>query len=496
MKTLTIDAVDRTSVVQFGSLKKKDNINQQVDTLDFSILFHAGQTFRPETGSTVEVTDGATTIFSGKIYKVSKSKEGIGAVKYSVKCKDHTIDLNRILVIEEYAAMTVDEIVDAILASFSDGTFTAANVNCPIEITKVIFNRVTVTDALQRLADYTGYSWYVDYDKDIHFFATNDEPAPFNLTDTAGMHILESLDADDDLSQIRNRVYVEGGEVEGDSRSESFNGDGTKLQFKLSNKFARLPTVTVGGVSKTVGVDFLDNEADFDCFWDYNNTYVRFKSGTVPGAGTNNIVVTGIPLYNLIVQVEDPDSVDQYGPYEFKYTDKTLKSREEAVTLAQTQLTAYRNGLVEGSFDTYEDGLRSGQVINVQSDLLDVDEDFLIQSVSMSMVTPTQSVYHVELATLRTTNMIQFLIDLLRSGGRIIEDTGETVLEKYVAKGEEITVSESVEINTDDIPEAESVEIDETVTVQALNYAVTFCAGPCLPTGTKRAFILNGSRLG
>jgi hypothetical protein len=495
MKTLTIDAVDRTSLVQMGSVKKKDTINQQVDTLDFSIIYHAGQTFRPAKGSVVVLQDGVTTIFSGKIYKVTKKKEGIGTVKYSVKCKDHTIDLNRYLVVEEYNNQTVNQIVSDILTNFSDGTFTMANVDCAINIVKVIFNRTTVTETLQRLSDYTGYSWYVDYDKDIHFFETNSEPAPFSITDDNGMCILDTLEIDDDLSQIRNRVFIQGGEVEGDARTEPINGDGVKKQFKLSNKFSSLPTVTVGAVSQTVGVDFLDNEDDFDCFWDFNNTYVRFKDTTIPASGTNNIEVTGTPLYNLVVQVSDPASITQYGIYEYKKIDKTLKSREEAVAMAQTELTGYKDGLVEGSFDTYEDGLRSGQVITIQSTLLDITETFLIQSVSMTMIGTEQSYYHVELATLRTINMIQLLINMLKSGDRIIEDKGETVLEKTEFPFEYIEVSDTASVNTNDLPQTEAIEIDETVTVQALDYPVEFVLGPVTPTGYKRQFILNGSPL-
>lgn len=495
MKTLSIDSVDKTSIVKFGSLKKKDNINQQVDTLDFVIDYHAGQTFRPATGSLVELTEDAETLFSGKLYKVSKKHDGTGKVKYSVKCKDHTIDLNRLMVNETYENMTVNDIISDILTNFSDGTFTTDNVDCDITIVKIVFDRVYVVDALQRLANSTGYSFYVDYDKDIHFFATNTELAPFNLTDDGGYHILDSLQFDDDLSQIRNRVFVKGGEVEGNDRTELFDGTGTKKQFKLANKFASIPTVTVDASPVTVGVDFLDNEDDYDCFWDYNNTYIRFKDSTIPASGTDNIEVTGTPLYNLVVQVEDAISIDTYGVYEYKKIDKTIKSREEAVALAQTELTAYKNGLIEGSFDTYQNGLRSGQVINIQSDLLDIDEDFLIQSVSLTQVTTETDIYHVELATLRTVNMIQFLINLLKSGDLLIEDKGDTVLEKTVFPVETITIEDTIAVNTDDYPQSEQITIEDTATVQALDYPLSLGLGPFTPVDYDRVFILDGSPL-
>ena len=47
MITIKIDSVDKSSLVEFGSVKKQDVINQKTDTLDFDIIYHTGQTFRP-----------------------------------------------------------------------------------------------------------------------------------------------------------------------------------------------------------------------------------------------------------------------------------------------------------------------------------------------------------------------------------------------------------------------------------------------------------------
>jgi len=494
--TISIGGVDRTSIVEFGSVKKKDALNQATDTLSFSVIYHAGQTYRPLVNLEVIMMDGASKVFGGKIYAVKKEIQGAGKVLYRVRCKDYSYDLDRQRVNEGYESDTVNDIIDDILTNFTDGSFTATNVNCTITITKITFDRTTVTDALQRLAEVTGYSWYVDYDKDIHFFEKNAEAAPFDLTDGDGNHIPETLKASDDFSQIRNRVFIKGGEIEGASRSEFFDGDGSKLFFKLANKFASKPVVEIASVAKTVGIDFLDNETDFDCFWDYNQSYIRFKAGTVPGAGSDNVEVAGIPLYNLVVQVEDPASILEYGVFEFAKTDKTLKSREEAVAMAQAEIEAYKNGLVEGGFETYESGLRSGQIINIQSTLLDIDEDFLVQNVDYRMISPTQGVWHAELATLRTIGIIDFLIGLLKAGDRLIEDKGDVVLEKTVFPLEDLSVGDAVEVNTDDLPQAETLELEEVATVQALDYPVKFVAGPYTPTGDKRVFIIGGSRVG
>lgn len=496
MISILLDSIDRSSVINFGSVKKKDNINQQADTLEFDIIYHAGQTFRPEANSEVEMYNGASKIFGGKVHAVEKSISADNSVIYSIRAKDYSYDLDRRLVVESYVNTSVADIITAILADFTDGTFTDTNVNCALLVTKITFNRVTVTAALQKLAQLTGYSWYVDYDKDIHFFPKNTETAPFEIVDNNGNFIPLSLNVSNDLSQIRNRVFIKGGEVEGIARSEQFNGDTVKDTFRLANKFSSLPTVLVGGVAKTVGIDHLDNENDYDCFWSYSEKYIRFKATTIPGSGTNNIIITGTPLYGITVQVEDPTSIAEYGVFEFALTDKTIQSREEAIKYAKAQVEAYKDGVDEGGFKTYEDGLRSGQVITVNSTMMDVNEQFVIQSVDFFMITTTRYSYSVKLATLKTVGIIDFLIGLLESGDKIIEDTGDSTLEKTVFPQEYIEASDVVEVNTDDYPQIETVEIDEALTVQALDYDVKFCFGPMTPTGTKRVFILNGSRLG
>lgn len=471
--TLKVNGVDRTSKVVFPSLHKRDVLNEKVDTLNFAVNKHTGSSYAPAVADTVEVLDDATTIFKGLILSVRKVTDGHAIVRYEVDCVDNTHYLNRILVAETYTNTTINDIIDDIVTNYVP-TFTTTNVDAEVAVETITFNRVSVTEALQKLAKLSNYSWYVDYNKDIHFFAKNTEIAPFNITDTSDNYIYDSLEVSEDISQLRNRVFVRGGEAEGDPRTESFNGDGAKKFFKLSNKFAGLPTVTVAGLPVTVGVDFLDDEADFDALWNFNETYIKFT--IAPASGTNNIEVTGIPLYDILVQVEDGPSIIQYGVSEFARTDTTIKSKEEARDFAIAELEAYANKISEGGFTTYTSGLRSGQVININSTQRGLNEDFLIQKVSFSMVSKNVGMYRVELATLKTITLIDFLINQLRQSGEQIKDTENILLQKYLQF-------------------EESMSMSEVFTAQALNYAVSFRLAPHAISGTLRPFVVEGSRV-
>jgi hypothetical protein len=378
-----------------------------------------------------------------------------------VNCSDYTFELNRLLVQEQYDSQSVEEIIDEIITDYATG-FTSVNVVCPIEISKITFDRITVGDCLRKLAQLTNYSWYVDSDKDVHFFEKYTNAAPFDIEDDNGSMLKDSLVLNRDISQLRNRVYIKGGEIEGDARSESFNGDGTKKTFVIGNKFASKPTVTVGGAGQNVGIDYLDDEASYDCFWDYMRQYIRFKDATVPAAGTNNIVVSGIPLYRVVAMVQNDESVADYGVYEFKKVDNNIKSLDEARNYGIAQLGAYANEIIEGGFQTDQDGLRSGQVLRINSVLRGLDEYFLIQKVTLKMQSPSSWTYSVGLATMKTIGIIEFLISQLKAKDEIVGDTGSTTLDKSYFVKEGLEITESLAAAVDDTI-AENIEITEAV---------------------------------
>jgi hypothetical protein len=430
---VTVNGVDRTSSVVFNTLRKTDNLNQQVDQLTFLVRKYGALTFVPAIGDEVVVTRDGTTLFGGVILRVTEEVKAAKILEYRVQCSDYSQFLKRQLVTERYESMTVEAIVDDLIANYTTDSFTTDAVVGSITIESISFNRLNVADCLQKLADAVSYVWYVDYDKDVHFFPKNTEAAPFNLTDTSGNYIYDSLQIIDDLSQIRNSVLVQGGEAESAAaRTEYLSGDGTRAQFPLANKFASLPVIEVGGTPQTVGVEYLDDDASYDVMWNFNEKYIRFTAGNEPGSGTNNIEVTGTYLYPIVVAVPSPASQAEYGVYEFAITDRSIRSQDEAIERAYAELQSYQNELYEGSFRTYEDGLRSGQVISINSAQRGKAIEVLIQSVTARMRDPlgTQLEYEVQFATLKSVGIIDYLQNQLRSREVIVDDL-ETLLNYF-----------------------------------------------------------------
>lgn len=439
--TIRINSVDRTNEIRWESFKITDNINEKVNECFFETKKYGAKVWKPVVGNEIEVLDGIVRIFAGTVLEVGDEMDGSKIQQFKAKAVDWTHFLDRQLVVERYNDKTVNQIVAGILTKYAPG-FTGNDVNCPIMIKSIAFNHLTISQSLQKMSELVNYSWYVDYNKNIHFFDKNSKLTPFNLTDTNGNYIFESLVLKNDLSQLRNKIKVRGGEIRGSIRTETFDGDGFKKIFVLANKFAILPTVRVGGVARTVGVEYLDRDTDFDCFWNFNEKYIRFKDTTIPPSGTNNIEATGIPLIPIIAQVQDDDSITKYGVFEFYKKDSSIKSLEEAKQHAVAELEAYGKSVVEGGFETYKSGLRSGQLINIQSDFREINESFLVQSVKMSMIGFDKGIWRVELATLRTIGIITFLQRLLLIGQIEIREEENEVIYKFYIDHQTIHITE------------------------------------------------------
>lgn len=446
--TITIAGTDRSSSVVFGpgTPRMVDNINQKTDTFEFKVRKVRPTDHVPELGQEVVVERDGTTIFGGVIVRILEQPERSPLVlEYAITCADYAQYLKRELVTERYENMTVAAIIEALVADYTSDGFTTTNVVGTQTIASIAFNRITVSDCLQKLADALAYVWYVDYDKDIHFFPKNTETGPA-LTDTSGNYIATSLVIEEDLSQLRNVVVVQGGErISETARTEVFSGDGTKDTFALANRYDSVPAVEVGGVPQTVGIEFLDSDASFDCMWSFQEKSLRFTAGNVPASGTNNIVVSGTYLYPIVVNVMSKASIAEFGRYEFAITDKSIRSQDEAVTRALAELASYQAELQEGSFRTYEDGFRSGQVITITSALRQKSLSVVVQSVRAGMRDPNGESfeYLVTFATLKTVGIIDYLQTELRSR-EVIIDESETIL-SFIDLADTVATSDTLD---------------------------------------------------
>lgn len=414
--TLNIAGVDKTTLIDWPSVAKSETLTKSPAVLRFKIKNYPSKTYRPALNDEVTFYYGATKIFGG--YVVSTTEEVSGLLKYfSVVCHDYTLDLDRELVAESYENMTVNAIIADLAATYLTG-FTTTNVNCTTIIDFIQFNYVTVSQCLKKLVSLLGnYDYYVDYNKDIHFFQNDLVAAPFSLTDTSGNFDWQSLKYDTDSSQIKNTIIVQGGLVAlTTTRDYKFDGDGTKNSWVMSDKLEGTPVVTVSAVSKTVGIDGTDADSLFQVMWSQANNSIRFTAGNTPGAGTNNVVVTGYPLYPLVAIFENNTSVVLYGVKQFLIQDKTILTQAAAEQRANAEILKYGDPTSQGYFETQTDGLLVGQTLTINSVIRSISGNFKITNIKTVVYDPTGVLkYYVSFVTAEPIGINDVLQKLLIS---------------------------------------------------------------------------------
>ncbi len=415
--TLKINDVDKSSEIEWSSLEKQDVLTKEPDRLEFKIKNYGSKTYRPTHGDDVTLFEGATKIFGGVV--VETSEENIGYVRYySVLCKDYQQLMDRKLVNKTYTSMTIDDIIADIVSNYMEVGFTTTNVVATSLIQKIVFNDEQPSKCFQRLADQVGdCDWYVDYDKDIHFFQEGVEVAPFSLDDTNGNYIFGSLSVGRNINQIRNTVIVRGGDKESSLLTETKIADGQQKTFvaKPNLKNLTIEKSTTAGSSwstLTIGQDGVTDPSTKDVLYNPNNGFVIFRSDNKPASG-DYIKWSGNQVYPIKIIRRDWSSIAEYGEYQYILRDATIKSELQATQRALAELKKYAHRANEGIFRTTSSGLRSGQSISINSATLGLNETFKIVRVITKALTPTSFEHEVHLLASEDVGVIDVLGKLL-----------------------------------------------------------------------------------
>jgi hypothetical protein len=180
-----VNSVNQSYFVESISITKR--LTSCADSASFTMK---SPTTVPVNGNSVQVYLDTTsqTLFGGLITNLEISTLAPGNYKYTIDCTDYQRLLDRKLVKETYADLTlVSAIITDLVTNWTDAAigFTTAGVSASFPIIgEIKFNYRTVSDCLRELAESMGYEWYVDENKDIHFFGKSTLFAPYEITNT------------------------------------------------------------------------------------------------------------------------------------------------------------------------------------------------------------------------------------------------------------------------------------------------------------------------
>lgn len=433
-----INGIDRTDYIDIRTIRVKDEVGSKINTASFSTSDEDG-TWVPSTSDTVIIYDpDSTKIFGGIISKISESRSGIvpgttdELLKYRVDCQDYTKVLQRKLIVETYENMTCKQIIQAMVNKyFPLQNFTLTNTDDGPTITQISFNYLSGDTMLDNLAKAAGYRWYVDYDKDIHFFLQEDLSSVMTVNDSSTNWT--DLVITPDVTQLRNRVYVRGGIYYSDPYTQKIVADGQAEEFLLAYtpKYEDF-TVTVSATSRSVGLDNIDEEDDYDFMLNREEKALKMGNSAWAQANTPIADTTVLTLvYNyeipvLIVQ-EDTDSIESMqsiegssGVYEHVIIDENITSISAARERASAELADYANPITRGQFKTHDAaGIKSGDLITINLTRRGLNADYIIQTVSISVIDPDTLVYNINFSG-RLYGLVDVLLALFKRDTQIV----------------------------------------------------------------------------
>jgi hypothetical protein len=439
---IKINGVDRTQNVDPATFSKTDALTDEMDSCTFT--FETSDiSEKPIEGHEIIVYDGTKKEFAGHIRSAPESEDTTGEFAYQVECSDYQRQLDKILVVKRYESLYAGDIAKDIIATYCPG-FTTVNVKQGPMIKSIPFNYKYPGECLIELSELTAFNWYVDYDKDVHFFDQLTNKAPFSLDDN--QNNFDNLEIQADISQLRNKVYFRGGTYLSEPFAETHEGG--KDVWNLGYKPHEMAT-TVNGNPATVGIENIDDPATKDFLQNYQEKHI------IPGAlaTTSTDVVTFTYKFNVpvLTVVEDPDSINRMkaleggdGIYEHILTDKEVETKELARQLSQADLDKYSNPLISGSFTTNVKGLRSGQLISIKQSKRNINDNFLIRRVTMKWLTENTYLYEVDIAS-KLKGIDDLLIQLFGQS-RQIEVRDDEVLDKLLVLRDSVKLTDSLTV--------------------------------------------------
>ena len=327
-----------------------------------------------------------TMIFGGVIDTAKRVPLGglSSLVWHSLSCQDWHYLAQKRLVVYAATATATDVAVRYILDTYlAEEGVTEGYIEPGPEMEEIALNYVYASAALDKLAEASGFIWYIDENKRLYFCSRTKYAADWSLANSDIER--DSLELEDGNPKYRNRQYVMGAYAETELQTEQFLGDGTQTSFTCGYPINRISTLTVNGAAQTVGIKGLDSGYN----WYYTNgseTFTQDSAGIkVPAGQVIEIQYYGL-FKKLSMQEDDTEILANQaregvgsGIVENILTDESLSSGDAADEYANAMLTEYAVAGKKIRYKTRRAGLAAG----VLQDCLD-EGDFLITSLDIS----------------------------------------------------------------------------------------------------------------
>jgi hypothetical protein len=270
--------------------------------------------------------------------------------------------------------------------------YPGGNVGIIPECTFVYCSVSQAMDALVTAASSSGipYYWQIDENRRLWFVPYTSIINSANVDGSTIEEKVSPVTVQRQNPTYRNTQYVLGGVAETLTQTETRKGDGVTQSWTMGYDLAHVPTITINGVAKTVGIKGVDSGKDF--YWNKGDpTITQDSSGTIL-VSTDTLQVVYIGQYPTVIIAQDAGQVayeasidNSTGIVESVQQDSTITSAENGMSLASQLINRYAQQALQLQFTTRDIGFSQGQLITVNLPWHDLnDAQMLISDVSAS----------------------------------------------------------------------------------------------------------------
>jgi hypothetical protein len=287
--------------------------------------------------------------FSGNIAKIEREVGKITITAYSFLWKaiqseaNQTFDVN----IDTEAGVGSEIFITlATLANITaDSTSVESTIPTGIVLDKYVCNRAEVFERMQTLADIYAYQFFERYDTLKLYFQPLGFDSNTNIIQIGGENnnVQGFPKWKEDSSKLFNKVEIIGAYQEVRT-IESFNGDTSTTTFNLTEE-PEIVEVVVDDVLQIGGTQ--GATATFDYLVDKTNKQIIFQTGSIPGTGTDNIVIDYSYRSPRPVVQENETSISELGrTIKNVFTFGDIQSVDDAERRADNLLAIYSDEFV------------------------------------------------------------------------------------------------------------------------------------------------------
>lgn len=375
-------------------------------------------------GEEVRITLDGVIIFTGTLDEVEETKAGdFSDVNFvSCKCTDFSQYCDRHVVFQRYNSLAehlhLRGIVGQIVSQDSgqlgemladDGIWwDLDSVDTGPELGEILFSYETVTECFNQLSDITGYYWFIDALKKLHFLDITHYGAPYAL-DPGVWQNYRKIKVKKTREKYRNIQYLTGIKLETNPKVNEFKGDGENRTFTCAYGIAYKPALSING--NPVDPDIIDVHKDDsvqdDIEWFYSVGDKEITQSTLdtytPLSSSDTLTVNYVGLYDAVKRSRNDAEITARAAIEHSsgvYVQVEHDDKVDDNALADQKLSGLlrRYGRIACyvNFETDFHGFEPGQRLTVNLTEHDIAGDFLIEKVNCTYVDNTFFRYQVE----------------------------------------------------------------------------------------------------